>query len=767
MLTRIDYLSGIGLFGAAGPSPGFSRVTLVFGENGRGKSTLSAILRSCGEGSGSQLTPRATLGATLDQTAALSFTSSGGQQQLSLSDGAWNGSYADLVVFDADFVARNVYAGQEISSGHRASLLDFALGEEAVAARREHDSYAEPIRAANSELRDLTAAIDAKRGALSLAAYRNLADDPELDAKLIELQQRLQSLQQIDAVRARPSGADIVPPKFDLDELFAILRKSLPAIEADAEARVKAHIVFNGGEGFESWISSGLDYAGGMTCPFCENNIVGSSLIAAYRAHFNEEYKTLKVQSAQLAKGIEVRTSDAQVDRIERDLQTCVAQQQRWAEHLQVQKSMLDGEALREKFASLRSLLGPLAVRKSHAPLESIGSEDDEAESKRLWADIANAISATNSTIAANRAAIDAYKESLVSSSSASIRSGIARLEATKFRHSADGVQQLAEMGSVQRRKANLSAAKDAARTKLDTLMDETFGRLGDSINSLLREFGAQIQIKDLAISYRGAQNRPRTEYALEVRGSTISLTNESGASFGNSLSEGDKRALAFAFFMARVMNDPMLSQRVVVIDDPMCSLDRHRKATTLRSLKILALACRQLVLLAHDIWFLRDFDSSIAKLPSNGRPERSYVKITRVRDDLSSFSPLDIGAECQSPYQKNLSDVHCFVRGDGLVEAELVAKSLRPLVEGYVQRRFPLDVPRNVNFGEILRLIRNSATGDPLNAATGLLSELQAINDYTIPFMHVEGESVPDFSELNEGELLGFCERTLRVVYG
>lgn len=767
MLTRIDQLSGIGLFGAAGPSPDFSKVTLIFGENGRGKSTLAAILRSCGEGNGAHLTSRATLGMTLDQTATLSFTSTGGRQQLLLSEGTWNGSYSDLVVFDADFVAKNVYAGQEISSDHRASLLDFALGEEAVAARREHDNYAEPIRATNSELRDLTAAIDAKRGTLPLAAYRNLVDDPELDAKLIELKQRLQSLQQIDAVRTRPSGADLVPPKFDLDGLFAILRKSLPAIEADAEARVKAHVACHGGEGFESWISSGLDYVGGTTCPFCENNIAGSSLIAAYRAHFNEEYKTLKAQAAQLAKGIEVRTSDDQVDRLERDLHTSVAQQERWTEHLQVQQSTLDGAGLREKFASLRSLLAPLADRKSHAPLESIGSEHDEAESKRLWAEIAQAISVTNSAIAANRAAIDAYKESLVSSSSASVRSDIARLEATKFRHSSDGVQQLAAMDSVQQRKANLSTAKDAARTRLDTLMDETFGRLGDSVNSLLREFGAQMQIKDLAISYRGGQNRPRTEYALEVRGSTISLTNESGATFGNSLSEGDKRALAFAFFMARVMNDPMLSQRVVVIDDPMCSLDRHRRATTLRALKILALACRQLVLLAHDIWFLRDFDSLIGKLPAASRPQRTYAKITRARDDLSSFSPLDIDAECQSSYQKNLSDVHCFARGDGLVETELVAKSIRPLVEGYVQRRFPLDVPRNVNFGEILRLIRNSAAGDPLNSAAGLLSELQAINDYTIPFMHVEGEPVPDFSEINEGELLAFCERTLRVVYG
>ncbi|UKE73890.1 AAA family ATPase [Xanthomonas graminis] len=563
-------------------------------------------------------------------------------------------------------------------------------------------------------------------------------------------------------------GADLIVPTFNIDNLFLILRKSLPMVEAQAEARVKCHISRNAGHGFEAWVSSGLEFVTGETCPFCEENISGSTLISAYRAHFNEEYQTLKSQAADLVRGVETRIHANQIERIERDFQVAQAQQDQWREHLGVQTAALDSNGLRAKFQSLRDLLVPLATAKSHAPLESFGSPDDEASARAIWDEVAATIDATNAQIKANREAIAAYKVGLENSSPDQIRALISRLVAAKYRHSVPGLAQLATLDAAIAEKARLTAAKEAARAMLDDLMTRTFDRYGASINELLHEFGAQIRVRDLAISYRGAQNRPRTEYALEVRGTPILLAGGQGPNFGNSLSEGDKRALAFAFFMARVLNDAGLANRIIVIDDPMCSLDRLRKATTLRTLKRLAVACRQLVVLAHDIWFLRDLDDAIEKLPRAVRPPRAYAKISRGENNLSSFADLDIGLECQSSYQRNLADVGNFAEGiGGGVDKELVAKSLRPLVEGYIQRRFPLDIPRNKNFGEILNLIRVSRPGEPLNAASVLLEELQALNDYTIPFMHVEGEPTPDLSAIDEGELAVFSARAMRVVYG
>lgn len=767
MLTKIDRIEGTGLFADAGPSVGFERVTMVFGENGRGKSTLAALLRSCAENDGASLRARATLGQVREQRATLSFLSSAGASRAVLDAGTWDRPIPDMIVFDAEFVARNVYAGQEISSDHRASLLDFSLGEEAVTARAEHDSYAEPLRLVNVELRNATAAIDAKRGAIRFDDYRDLPNDADADAQLEVLERRLQAALAIDAVRARPMGADIVAPTFDLDSLFLILRKSLPMIEAQAEARVKEHIAKNAGHGFEAWVSSGLEFVTAEVCPFCEGDIAQSTLIAAYRAHFNEEYQTLKKQAAELVRGVEHRLQIAHVDRLERDLQLCQAQQNQWAENLAIQGVALDGAGLKERFGRLRELLVPLATAKSHAPLDSIGSADDEVAARTLWSEVTAAIGEANAQIKTNREAISAYKAGLENSNVAQLRALIAKLEAAKYRHSQQGVQQIETLDAATAEKARLTAAKDAARVRLDDLMTQTFDRYSASINALLEEFGSQIRVRDLAISYRGGQNRPRTEYALEVRGAAVLLAGGQGPNFGTSLSEGDKRALAFAFFIARVLNDAGLQNRIVVIDDPMCSLDRTRKATTLRTLKRLAGMCRQLIVLAHDIWFLRDLDDGLEKLPTAVRPARAYAKISRAANDLSSFSDLDIGLECQSDYQRNLSDVGGYARGVAGLDKQLVAKSLRPLVEGYMKRRFPLDIPRTKNLGDILRLIRDSQDGDPLGRARVLLEDLQAINDFTIPFMHVEGEPAPDLSAIDEGELAAFSARGMRVVYG
>lgn len=767
MLTKIDRIEGTGLFAAAGPSKDFDRVTLVFGENGRGKSTLAAVLRSCAENDGEALRARTTLGEQTAQRAVLSFNVGNAASQATLDGGAWDRPIPGLVVFDAEFVARNVYAGQEISSDQRASLLDFSLGEEAVATRAQHDSYNEPLRLANGELRTATAVVDTSRGAIALGAYRDLPNDPQVEARLQELQRTLQAALAIDAVRARPVGSDLLAPTFNIDNLFLILRKNLPIVEALAEARVKEHIAANASHGFEAWISSGLDYVKGETCPFCESDISGSTLITAYRAHFNEEYRTLKSQAADLVRGVQTRTDTNQVERLERDFQVSQAQQGQWQEHLGIQATNLGSDLLRLKYKALQELLVPLATAKSHAPLEAFGSQEEEAAARTIWLELLGIVEATNSQLKANRDAIAAYKAGLENSNPDQIRSSISRLLAIKVRHSADGIAQLAALDVAMAEKTRLTTEKEAARLRLDTLMSQTLDQYGERINQLLQDFGAQIRVRNLGIGFRGAQNRPRTEYGLEVRGAPILLTNDQGPNFGNSLSEGDKRALAFAFFMARVLSDPGLAHRTVVIDDPMCSLDRHRRATTLRVLKRLALTCRQLILLAHDIWFLRDFDDGLDKLPRADKPGRAYAKISRIANNLSSFDTLDIANECKSSYQRALADVLAFAQGAaGGPDKELVAKSLRPLIEGYIHRRFPLDIPRNKNLGDVLNLIRRSAPGDALNGLRDKLEELQALNDYTIPFMHVEGEPAPDLSGIEEGELATFSSRAVRVVY-
>jgi wobble nucleotide-excising tRNase len=75
--------------------------------------------------------------------------------------------------------------------------------------------------------------------------------------------------------------------------------------------------------------------------------------------------------------------------------------------------------------------------------------------------------------------------------------------------------------------------------------------------------------------------------------------------SFKSTLSAGDRNTLALAFFFASIDLDDDVATKIVVIDDPISSLDDHRSLTTAQQIKSLAQRTAQVIVLAHDKRFL------------------------------------------------------------------------------------------------------------------------------------------------------------------
>jgi len=67
MITRIQLIRNVGQFDSVAPAPNLqlAPLTLVYAENGRGKTTLAAILRSLGSGEALPITERRRLGAAI------------------------------------------------------------------------------------------------------------------------------------------------------------------------------------------------------------------------------------------------------------------------------------------------------------------------------------------------------------------------------------------------------------------------------------------------------------------------------------------------------------------------------------------------------------------------------------------------------------------------------------------------------------------------------------------------------------------------------
>lgn len=202
MLHRIEEIQGVGLLHDANGKPfACHKATLVYADNGRGKSTLATILRSASTGNAILVSGFKTVDGTLPPKAVLQFDSG---HKVSFSNGSWSEERPELVVFDADFVGRNVHSGGVVNTDHRKNLLEFALGEAAVTARKDLDDATTNAKNANDEVQSLSNQLSGHHQGLTLAQFEQLAQVLDADAKIADLQARIIAASNIAAIQAKP-----------------------------------------------------------------------------------------------------------------------------------------------------------------------------------------------------------------------------------------------------------------------------------------------------------------------------------------------------------------------------------------------------------------------------------------------------------------------------------------------------------------------------------------------------------------------------------
>ena len=228
-------------------------------------------------------------------------------------------------------------------------------------------------------------------------------------------------------------------------------------------------------------------------------------------------------------------------------------------------------------------------------------------------------------------------------------------------------------------------------------------------------------------------------------------------------MSDGDKRTLAFAFFVASASADPKLATRTIVIDDPMCSLDLNRKHHTKNVLKSLHSSAEQLVVLAHDPYFIRDLRDALIKEDSAAKI--ALFQLGSASGGYTNFAPLDVDQMCESAYFRHHRLLNDFATGSG-GDSIAVAKAIRPMLEGYLHRRFPVLIPKSLLFGEVVKYIRNAVAPSPLCHAQNLVTELNEINEYAGQFHHDTNPGGLESVGIVEAELQTYVLRALDVAH-
>ena len=700
---------------------------------------------------------RKTVDGTLPPKVALQFASG---HKVTFSANAWSEARPEVLVFDADFVERNVHSGSAVNTGHRKSLLEFALGEAAVAARAAIEQTTGAAKAAVDTVQSLSGQLSGHHPGLTLAQFEALPKVDDVDAQVVALQKRVAAANSASTILAKPVPATIPEPVFDIGGLFASFGTSLQDVHADAERVVRAHVLRLGGGAAEGWLSQGQHFANGESCPYCGQDTVEVDLIRAYQTHFNAAYGALKSKVAGLRNVASVGARLALVEAFSQGVATAQAQAAAWSELAPTQPISFDEETAKAAFIELQGFVLVFVGRKESTPTESVGTLADLERATLLWNKAIGAMKASNVTIKAAGEAIAKYKGKLAADNVQLLTPQIARLEAGKRRHDPAVVDLISKFKTARTDSATAEGTKKSERDKLDALMTTTLSQYEKSINALLKNFGATFSLKGMGANFRGSA--PRSEYGLLLRGKDVAL--EGGPpSFSTTLSEGDKRTLAFAFFIASTLADKKLSSRIVVVDDPMCSLDLNRKHHTRAVLKRLHSKAEQLVVLAHDPYFLRDLRDALRR-DDAGTPIALF-QLSLAAHDYTGFAALDIDKECESAYFQHHRLLNEFAAGTN-ADTKAVAKAIRPMLEGYLHRRFPSVVPKSLMFGQVVVLIRDADTASPLNHAQNLVAELNDINEYAGQFHHDTNPGA-DAAVVVAAELKTYVVRSLHLVHG
>jgi wobble nucleotide-excising tRNase len=758
MLERIEEIQGIGLLHDANGKPfKWQKATIFYADNGCGKSTLATILRSLGTNDPSPILERKTIDGTLPPKVTLQFPNG---HKVTFNGTKWSEARPECLVFDADFIERNVHSGGVVNTGHRKNLLQFVLGEKAVKARLAEEKATTDARNAADEVRSVTGQLSGHHEGTSLEEFEKLANVADADKQIEDLEKRIVAARGSSLLLKRVAPNLVPVPILEFGSIFDVLRITIENVEDGAEAAVRAHLLKLGKPDAEAWLSQGQAFEKEEECPYCAQSTSGLDLIRAYRTHFNAAYSSLKKKVAALDKTISHLTRDSIVTGFALQVMNAASLANAWADQVTIPEIQFDSDAAMDKLKEIREVLSALIRVKQGDPTAAAGTTGHAENITRLWTEISALMDQSNQVIGDAKLTIEKFKQKLAAEDVEQLLTQQKDLELAKKRHSCVVVALIADLVAARAKSTSAESAKRAARTSLDALMGQTLRDYRNTINQLLAKFGATFQIDAMDANFRG--NMPRSEYGLALRGKSVSL--EGGPpSFGTALSEGDKRTLAFAFFVASTLSDSKLNARIVVVDDPMCSFDLNRKQHTRLVLKEICAKAEQLVVLAHDIYFVRDLRDELT--PKDGSYQVAVFRIKHAAMGYSIFDMLDVDKECRSPYFHHHNLLVDFVN-NGNGDTRQVAQAIRLLLEGYLHRRFPGLIPRNMLFGNVVGMIGDATASSPLRHAQCLIKELNEINAYAGRFHHDTNPGNADSAQIISGELITYANRALNVIH-
>ena len=746
----------------------FNRVNIIYGENSAGKTTLTSIIRSLLKNEPSLILERRTYGENEDPYTEILCEENQKKYNYKFQDNKWNDNLGSVEIFDVFFVDENVYTGLEISSEHQKGLYQFALGEEGVALAKEIKEFKDDLQTDYGKLSGLKEQIEVAAEKyfrveefVAIEKDENIAPKIEAKKKEINIAEAKQEIKKKDLLTEISAfGLPI-----NLQTLKSLLERSVKNISAEFLEKVEKHkeklrLVL--GKEAEPWLQRGLSYVEttkDSKCPFCQKDLKGAeSTIIAYQQYFNEEYKKLKEEIDKYSREIDKISIEEMLNQMNRTILQNNTLVEFWKNYLPSRKSLeVNADNLCENIKEEFNKIKQLVKEKSKTILEPVNTGDVDTFIN-FKQGLNSKIEAYNSQVKKWNTEINELKNKQKDLNK--LIQELKKLEIQDKRFSPE-VEKICKdyKGTLQEIKSKKKLLEDKEK-QLKQAVSQKIKKYGEEINKCLEKFGVSFQIKEARPTYRGKSKEPYLEYGIAFNEYEVDLYQQTKHSLG----EGDKNAIALAFFLAKLSLDEKIGDKVVIFDDPVSSLDRNRRTRTVECIRDLSEKAKQIIVLTHYDIFAFDLYNYMRKIKV--KPKTLQICDGKIKE-------WGIEEEMKHPYFKRISTLEKFLDRDEKISPTDATKKIRLVLEDALRFRYFKyfeELGDDCWLGSMVDRLRkevkeNSNFKFKHDNNEEVLQELGNLCDFSGPSHH-GNISLPHKEEKSPGEIKGYVKTCLKMIY-
>lgn len=460
-----------------------------------------------------------------------------------------------------------------------------------------------------------------------------------------------------------------------LEESFATVKelvKQVPEFSKTIEYFVENPEIAN-------WVESGVPlHEDKKKCEFCGSNLT-EERISNLVAHFSED---LKKHKSLLTNTI------AQLNNLKLNSPTFSKRdfyKELWSQFEEGKKQLIDIaiKSYNEKVDSMVQFLKE-KYEKPFEPIIEFGEFETNIAQVEEWFLVMNNVIDSNNqqTLNFDKAKLDAI-ETLKKHYIAKF---ITKIELTKKEN---------KIQIYEKRKENLGVTYIGFKKDIETLEAEISqaqkGR--EKINEFIKKFLGRDEISVQVIKEDGKER----------------FTLKRGTSKATNLSEGEKTAIAFSFFLTKLLEIKDFDNTVVCIDDPISSLDSNHIFQVNAIIKDFffskkdsnspwILKCKQLFLSTHNF----DFFNLLRELPKGKQLQKFYYQVRRINQNESAFEKLPKSLQLYtSEYHFLFEELYKFNKSENKGEYSTligIPNAVRRFVELYTYSRLPSNKDTSVD---------------------------------------------------------------------